>query len=226
MLKKMQRKTSRPNRRDIERYRRFAQAYLDISNPETYLNAEKSALKAGYSISYAHGRSYEMLDKVGIQIEFERIRKRRRRLSTIASPEEILEALTAIMCTLPNELMDEAGNLIPLNMLSRDQAQLIAGYKHKQRSFDTDDGPVIEDTIEYRLTDRLKAIEMIGRHHGIFEKDNRQKAIDPGDKRLVAFPLTEMSIEEWQAQVVVILSAAKRAQDPPALLAPPDSPST
>jgi hypothetical protein len=34
MAKKMQRKTSRPNRRNIERYRRFAEAYLMISNPD------------------------------------------------------------------------------------------------------------------------------------------------------------------------------------------------
>ena len=33
MANKMQRKTSRPNRRDIERYCRFAKAYLIISNP-------------------------------------------------------------------------------------------------------------------------------------------------------------------------------------------------
>jgi hypothetical protein len=124
--------------------------------------------------------------------------------------------LTAVVRTLPNELMDEAGNLIPLNKLTRDQAQMIAGYKHKQRSVDTDDGPVTEDTIEYKLTDRLKAAEMIGRHHGIFEKDNRQKPSGE-NTRLVAYPLGEMSLEQWQAQVIVIMAGAHQARPCPVL---------
>ena len=212
--------TARHNRRDRERYRRFAEAYLALGR-ETFLNAEKSALKAGYSQSYAHGRSYELLDKVGIQAEFVRIREHRARLSTIASPEEVLETLTVILRTLPNELVDENGKLVPLNKLSRDQAQMITGYKTKRRTFDTEDGPVTESTIEYKLADRLRAAEIIGRHHGIFEVDNRQKA-DASDKRLVAYPLGDLTLEEWQAQVVVIMAGAKQAQSPTALLEVPD----
>ena len=197
------------------RYRAFAEAYLDVGNPETYLKAQPSAIKAGYSKPWARGNSYALVDRIGVQAEFTRIRERRRRLSTIASPEEVLETLTAVLRTLPSELMDEAGDLIPLNKLTRDQAQLIAGYKSKRRTYAEDDTPVTEDTIEYKLTDRLKAAEMIGRHHGVFEKDNRQKAVEPGANRLVAFPLTEMSIEEWQAQVVVIMAQARKALPEP-----------
>lgn len=216
MLKNKRRKTARPNRRDTERYRRFAEAYLALGR-ETFLNAEKSALKAGYSSSYAHGRSYELLDRVGIQAEFERIRNRRRR-STIASAEEVLEVLTAVVRTLPNELEDKDGNLIPLGRLSRDQAQMIAGYKTKRRTFDTEEGPVTESTIEYKLADRLKAAEMIGRHHGIFEADNHQKAPEPGAQRLVAFPVGDLSLEEWQRQAIAIMAGAKQTQNFPALL--------
>jgi hypothetical protein len=162
------------------------------------------------------------LDRVGVQDEIERIRERRRRVSTIASPEEVLEVLTTVLRTLPNELMDEFGNLILLKDLTPDQAQMIAGFKNKQRTFDTEDGPVTEATIEYKLADRLKAAEMIGRHHGIFEKDKRQKA-DGSDKRLVAYPLGNLTLEEWQAQVVVIMAGAKQVQNPNALLDVPDS---
>jgi len=216
MAEKKSFKLSRPNRRDLERYRRFAEAYLALGR-ETFLNAEKSALEAGYSLSYAHGRSYELLDRVGVQVEFRRIRDRRSKLSTIASAEEILEALTAVVRTLPNELMDDNGKLVPLNELTRDQAQMIAGYKTKRRTFDTEDGPVTESTIEYKLADRLKAVEMIGRHHGIFEADNHQKAPDPGAQRLVAFPVGDLSLEEWQRQAVAIMAGAKRTQNFPAL---------
>ena len=216
MIEKKSSKPSRPNHRDRERYRRFAEAYLALGR-ETFLNAEKSALKAGYSVSYAHGRSYELLDRVGVQSEFRRIRERRAKLSTIASPEEVLETLTTVLRTLPNGLMDESGDLIPLKKLTADQAQMVAGFKHKSRTYAEGDTPVTEDTVEYRLVDRLKAAEMIGRHHGIFEKDNHQKP-SSDNTRLVAYPLSELSLEEWQAQVVVIMGGTEHAEKRPALL--------
>ncbi len=193
------------------RYRAFAEAYLDIGNPETYLKALPSAIKAGWSEGWSRGHSYKLVDKVGIQDEFKRIRDRRRRMSTIASPEEILEALTAVVRTLPNELVDSDGNLVPLNKLTRDQAQLIAGYKTKRRTQHTDDGPVTEDSIEYKLTDRLKAAEMIGRNLGIFEKDNRQQAPNT-NLTLVAYPTGDLTLEQWQDQVMAVLAGAGHAQ--------------
>jgi phage terminase small subunit len=204
----------RGHRYKSARYRAFAEAYLDIGNHETYLKALPSAIKAGYSVAWARGNSYALVDREGIQAEFKRIRERRARLSTIASPEEVLEALTTQVRVLPNRLVaTETGDLLPLHQMTDDQAQAIAGIKVKERIVKNDDGcNVVEVQREYKLIDRQRAAEMIGRHHGIFEKDNKQRAPEPGAQRLVAFPLTEMSIEEWQAKVVVILAAAKQAQ--------------
>jgi phage terminase small subunit len=212
-------RNGRAHRRDQIRQRMFAEAYLDISNPETYLKCGPSARKAGYSESYAKGRSHELLGRVGIQSEFKRLRYQRLKHSTIATPEEILETLTTQIRTLPNELMDDKGTLIPLNQLDRDKAQAIAGLKFKRRTYVQDDEPVTEDTIEYKLVDRQKAAEMLGKHHGIFEKDNRQKA-EAGSVRLVAYPLGELTLEEWQSQVMVIMASVHQAQPCQALPGP------
>lgn len=220
-------KPSRPNLRDRERYRRFVEAYLNISNQETYLKADRSAVKAGYSKSYAFHRGYELLGRVGVQDEMKRIREARLKSSTIATPEEILEALTQQLRVTPDELADkETGELIPLHKMSRYQAQAISGIKVKRRTYESDGDPVTEDTIEYKLTDRLKAAEMLARHHGIFERDNRQKSPEPGAQRLVAFPLSELTLEEWQRQVVAIMAGSKQVQNYPALPESPDSTST
>jgi phage terminase small subunit len=215
-------KTSRPNRRDKERYRRFAEAYLDIGNPETYLKAKPSAIIAGYSKSYAHGRSYELLDRVGVQKEIKQIRDSRFKRSTIATPEEVLEALTQQLRTLPNELVNPmTGDLISLKDMTRDQAAAIAAYKVKQRTYQKGETPVTEDTIEYKLVDRLKAAEMLARHHGIFEKRSQQKPSSE-NASLVAYPSGELTLEEWQAQVVAILAGAKQVQNPTAPKQLPD----
>ena len=213
MFANKQRKTARPNRRDLLRYRKFAEAYLAFRSP-TFQNAFASAIKAGYSEAYAHGRSYQLLDRVGVQKEMELIRDFRLKRSTIMSPEELLETLTTEARTLPNELVDGTGKILPLYQMSRQQAHAIAGIKYKTRTMTIDDKEVVEETIEYKLTDRQKAKEMLAKYHGLYEKDHEQKAPDVPN-RLVAYPLGDLTLEEWQAQAVLIMAGAeKRAARP------------
>jgi hypothetical protein len=57
-----------------------------------------------------------------------------------------------------------------MNKMTRQQPQAIAGVKYKPRTMTINDEPVVEDTIEYKLTDRLKAVEMIAKHHFLLFK--------------------------------------------------------
>jgi hypothetical protein len=143
-----------------------------------------------------------------------RIRDDRLKRSTIASPEEILEALTLQMRTLPNELVDRmTGCFIPLKDMTRDQAQAIAGFKFKRRTYESNGNLVVEDTIEYKLVDRLRAADMLAKHHGLYDKDNQQKAVE--NQHLVAYPVGEMTLEEWQRQALIILEQARAALPAP-----------
>jgi phage terminase small subunit len=209
---KKSRRTNRPNRRDFERYRRFAVAYLNLADPQTYLKSEGAAKKAGYSESFARGRSYQLLAKVGVQSEIKRIRDDRLKSSTIATPEEILESLTQMLRLLPNELVDENGVPIPLNKLSRDQAQAIAGFKFKRRTIPQgEEASIIEDTVEYKLTDRLISAEKLAKYHGLFNRDNLQKT-PTVPQSMVSFPMATLTLAEWQEQALIILNAQERAR--------------
>ena len=114
------------------------------------------------------------------------------------------------MRTLPRDLYDQEGNLIPGHKMTRDQSQAVAGIKRKSRTYETENGPVVEASLEYKLVDRQKAAEMIGRHHGIFEKDNKQR-INLGEERLVAFPTEPMTLDQWQEQVQAVLGQPKQS---------------
>jgi phage terminase small subunit len=210
-----QRKTARPNRRDKERYRLFVQAYLDLSNPKTYLKAKPSAILAGYSKSYAHGRSYELLDRVGIQNEMKRVRDARLKLSTIATAEEILESISQQLRMLPNKLVGEDGALIPLHKLSRDQAAAIANFKDTKRIIKSGNDVITETRREYRLIDRLKAAEMLGRHHGLFKKGHKQQKPPDVPIKLVAMPSGDLTLAEWTQQVEELNAARAKKNEPP-----------
>jgi len=204
-------RTARPSRRDLQRYRKFAEAYLDVGQP-TYFNAKKSALAAGYSDSYAHGRSYELLDRVGVQGEMRRLRDERVKKSTIAGPIEVLEILSAQIRTLPNQLFAEDGSLIPIHKLTDEQAHAVAGVKTTRRTKAIGNGTITETSINYKLVDRIRAAEMLARHHGLFERDNQQSKSDAPTVQFVNAP-PPMSLEEWTQQAQAILKRkAERIQ--------------
>ena len=151
---------ARPSRRDLARYRRFVEAYLDVGQP-TYFNAKKSAIEAGYSDSYANGRSYELLDRVGVQEEMRRLRDERAEKSTIAGPIEVLEILTAQLRTLPNKLYSEDGSLIPIHKLTDEQAHAVAGVKATRKMKVRGNSTITEISINYKLVDRTRAAELL-----------------------------------------------------------------
>jgi hypothetical protein len=202
-------KPSRPNRRDRERYRLFAEAYLAVGQP-TYLNATKSAEAAGYRPGTVKGHAHELVDKSGIQAEMKRLRDERAKLSTIASPVEVLELLSSQARTLPNELM-KGGELIPLDKMTRDQAAAIAGAKTTTRVIMAGEDVITETKVEYKLVDRTKAIELLAKHHGLFEKDNRQQKPD-NPQPMVLMTKQPLTLAEWSEQAIAYQAQMKARQ--------------
>jgi hypothetical protein len=92
---------------------------------------------------------------------------------------------------LPNKLFhpDAQERLSPAEMTDY-EAQALASYKAKTRvipGHGTDAESIIETTYEYKLVDRKRAAELLARYHGLFDKDNRQRAPQV-PQALVAFP--------------------------------------
>ena len=60
MSPKKPRTNHRPNGRDKERYRLFAEAYLNIGDKSTYMKAIPSAIAAGYKEGWSHGHAFKL----------------------------------------------------------------------------------------------------------------------------------------------------------------------
>jgi hypothetical protein len=196
-------------RSKAERYRAFAEAYLNVADPDTYLNVYKSAIKVGYRDSYARTGASRLLDNVRVKAEIERIKLEKIGNPNIATPDEVLEALTTQMRVLPNQLFhpETKESLLPADMNDR-QAQALAGYEVKRRVIpgEGEDGdPSVEVTYKFKLVDRQKAAVELGRYWGLFEKDNKQQA-PTAPQAMVAFPTGPMTLDEWQRQAEVILA--------------------
>lgn len=134
-------------------------------------NGQRAATAAGYSERTARSKASQLLTKVNIQ----------QRLSELKA--ERVERLEASADSVLQELLNWAsGDYTELMLLSTEQIKelspeirrLITGYKRTVRTIPGTKPPETEIQIEVKFVDKQKAMDMIAKHIGFYEKDNHQ----------------------------------------------------
>lgn len=146
----------------------FVERWLSNGN-----NGAEAAIYAGFSEKGARVRASEMLADPVVQ---DMLASRKERLVRTAelSSERWAKEMAAIGHFDPRELYDEVGNLIPVHMLPEHVARAISSVKREQRTSGKGEDRETVITEEVKLNDKNAALANIGRHLGMFEKDNRQ----------------------------------------------------
>lgn len=141
-----------------KRRKMFVERYLVNGN-----NATEAAKFVGFSDKTATQEGHRMLHRPEIAAL---LAKRAERVVEIAqlTTERWAREMAAIGHFDPGELYDEAGNLIPIHLLPEHVRRAIAGVK------------LTSGGTEYKFCDKNPALANIGKHLGMFESDNRQRA--------------------------------------------------
>lgn len=204
-----------------ERQMRFVEAYL--IDP----NATKAAIAAGYSKRTANEQGSRLLANVSVQQAIEKGRKAaelrtgvtidrvRLELARVAftNLDDVADWGTVAICPKHGVTKDcgcettegrSFFRLKGLDELDEDQRSVLASIKVK-RKFQADpkdpEGPPIEvEETEVKLNDKLKALELLGKHLGMFEQKISMKVETPLD-------LSKLSLEE-KIQLEALLDAA------------------
>lgn len=137
----------------------FVQEYL------IDLNATQAAIRAGYSTKTANEQGSRLLANVNVRARVdEAIAKRSRRLGV--SQDRIVNELAKIAFINPDDVVnfDEA---TVKSSAAKDDTAAVLSIKVKKSFSET--GETIER--EVKLNDKVKALELLGKHHGMF-KDN------------------------------------------------------
>ena len=138
-----------------EKQKRFVEEYL------IDLNATQAAIRAGYSAKTANEQGARLLVNVSIQKAISRAMTARSNRTNI-SQERVVNELAKIAFLNIADLIDQNGNM--KSNVSRDD---MAGIEWmRSRGIETENGYVKET--EFRLTSKLKALELLGRHLGMF----------------------------------------------------------
>ena len=140
----------------------FARRYLIRKNQRI------AAKEAGYSEHSAAG--YKLYHNPHVKEYIKRIKIERIEQFKIEQ-EELIQRFTLLATYNLEDFINEEGELIAPNNLERDYAEAIKEIKQTVR---TEDGKKVIIN-EYKFHDKLKSLEALGKHLGIFEKDNAQK---------------------------------------------------
>lgn len=138
------------------------------------LNATQAAIRAGYSPNTAGSIGFELLKKPEIRARIDQAMAERSKRTGI-NADRVLRELGRIAFLNPKDVID-LNTAEVLDTANEDDLAVIAGVKVKyvpHKDFDEDGEPVIEQAIEreVKMADKLKALELCGRHLGMF-KDN------------------------------------------------------
>lgn len=147
-------------------------------------NATHAAIRAGYSVESAADIGSENMTKPHILAEIEKLRAEIS-AKTGVTPERVLNELAKIAFASPCDVIDfETGEI-----LDKDSASAIASVKIKETP--NRDGDIIVER-DIRFADRIKALELCGKHVGLF-KDRVELSGEGGTIKVQL----EGDVEDW-----------------------------
>lgn len=140
------------------------------------LNATQAAIRAGYSENTANEQGSQNLAKLSIQEFISELKKKRIEKIEVTS-DMVLKELANIGFSDIRKFYHEDGKLKLPNELDDNSASALGSLEVDEIwgfNIDSDSREVQGQTKKIKLYDKLKALEMIGKHIGFFEKDNEQ----------------------------------------------------
>lgn len=154
-----------------EKQERFCQEYL------IDLNGTQAAIRSGYSIDSAKEIASENLTKPNIQLRITELNRSRQEATGI-NQKRVLEEYAKIAFFDIREVFDVDGGLINVKQLDDNSAGAIASIKSSEEWGEDENGDkVITGTLkEVKVFDKIRALQDLGKHLGLFEKDNAQQA--------------------------------------------------
>lgn len=132
------------------------------------LNATQAAIRAGYSTESAKEIGCENLTKHNVKAEIDKAIAERSRRTGI-NQDRVLRELAKIAFVNPGDVINLNQATVKSDAKEEDLAA-IASVKIK--NIPTEDGEITER--EIKLCDKLKALDLLGKHLGIYDKKDAE----------------------------------------------------
>jgi len=147
---------------ELLRREAFAQAYVALG---TQVGAARRAGYTGDNIRKTAGR---LMNEPAVRARIAEIQKDMIRRIQV-DQTTVLAELTRIAFADPGKIVDERGELLPLNDIPEDTRRALAGYKVTRKVFG-EDGESVER--EVKFINKEGALDKLGKHLGLWKGDD------------------------------------------------------
>ncbi|KRB51795.1 hypothetical protein ASE04_09700 [Rhizobium sp. Root708] len=177
---------------------RFVQEYL------LDLNATQAAVRAGYSAKTAHSQGQRLLKHVEVQAAIADAQyKRAKKTETDAA--FVLKRLAEEVSADVADLYDDEGRMLPIKQWPLIWRQgLIAGIDIAEET--GDDGKTKVTVRKVRMSDRIKRLELLGKHISVNAFRDQVGHGDPDGNPLPAPVVDELSKNDIARRVAFLLA--------------------
>lgn len=143
------------------------------------LNGTQAAIRAGYSEDTADVKASQLLGIVKVQERIKELQSKiGERLEITA--DMVVKELWALGVYNVKDFVKDDNTIERLSSLEREVVKPVTGIKVTEKTVHFEGGEEKTVTTELKLADKRAALVDVGRHIGIFEKDNKQKRLNIG----------------------------------------------
>lgn len=152
-----------------DKQKRFCQEYI------IDLNGTQAAIRAGYSKNTARQIAEQNLSKLDIQEYISSLQQKIGDKLEITA-ERVIGEIAKLAFSNVQDFLEADNTITDISALSRDTAAAVESIKKTTTEWGSDDKGGTKTHISFKLYDKISALEKLGKHLGIFEMDNKQKA--------------------------------------------------
>lgn len=162
-----------------EKHKAFAREYVKDRN------ATQAAIRSGYTEKTAYSQGNRLLKNAEIKELIDELEAAAAKKAGVTH-ERVIKELARVAFLDPRKLFDDDRNAIDISDLDEDTAAAIAGVDvFEEYQGRGNDREFLGYTKKYRWADKLRALELLGKHLGIFtDKVNLSGSVDTGAEKL------------------------------------------
>lgn len=139
------------------------------------LNGTQAAIRAGYSEVAAHAIASENLTKPKVKVFLKELQDRVSGKNDNLA-QQVIDELKKIGFSNIQDYIAIGNEVKDLSKIDSHKAAAVSSVKKSFTEFGDEKTGGTKTTVEFKLWDKIAALEKIGKHLGIFEADNKQKA--------------------------------------------------
>lgn len=145
----------------------FAQEYVKT------LNGTQAAIAAGYSERSASAQASDLLNRPNVKARIIELKDRVREANAVTA-QRVIDELAKVALSNIKHYVDAGNEVKDLSEIPDEHGAVVSSIKVTKKTYEGENGSSTEKTVAFKLWDKVAALDKLGRHFGIFEKDNEQ----------------------------------------------------